>query len=72
MPEMHPVESSVIEAIGYDPDRRELHIRFVDTGLYVYLDVDRATFDRLCAAASKGSHFNRAVKPRGFAFERRP
>jgi len=68
---MHPVESSVVEAIGYDPDRRELHIRFVDTGLYVYFDVERATFDRLCAAASKGSHLNREIKPRRFPYERR-
>jgi hypothetical protein len=68
---MHPVRSSAIEAIGYDPDERELHVRFVDTGLYVYFDVDRATFDRLCAAASTGAHFNQAVKARGFAFEKR-
>jgi hypothetical protein len=40
MPEMREVDSSAIEAVGYDPDTRELHVRFKDTGLYVYSGVD--------------------------------
>jgi hypothetical protein len=68
---MHPVESSAIEAIGYDPEKRELHIQYAETGLYVYYDVDQATFDGLCAAASKGSYLNRAIKPRSYSYERR-
>ncbi len=68
---MHHVDSSVIEAIGYDADRRELHVPIVGSGLYVYFDVDQATFDDLSAAESKGSYFNREIKPRAYTFEKR-
>jgi hypothetical protein len=71
MPDMTFVDSSTIEAIGYDSESRELHIQFVGSGLYVYLDVDQETYDGLLAADSKGGFFNREVRARGFAFEKR-
>lgn len=70
-PRMHHVESSLVEAVGYDPDRRELHVRLIDAGLYVYAGVDQACFDGFLHADSKGAYFNREVKGRGFPFEHR-
>ena len=32
MPEMHYVDSSNVESIGYDPDTRELHVQFLKSG----------------------------------------
>jgi hypothetical protein len=71
MPEMHAVESSVMEAVGYDPARRQLHIRFRDTGLYVYSGVEEKVAGGLLAAESKGAYFNQEIKPRGYPYERR-
>ena len=34
MPEMHFVDSSNVEAIGYDPDTRELYVQFIKSGNY--------------------------------------
>jgi hypothetical protein len=63
MPEMTYVDSSNIEAIGYDEDPQELHVRFISGGYYVYHDVPRQVFDDLMRAPSKGSFLNREVKP---------
>ena len=63
MTDMQFVDSSNIEAIGYDPEARELHVRFLKSGdTYVYSDVDLAVFDELMQAESKGSYLNRRIK----------
>lgn len=69
MADMIFVVSSNIEAIGYDQALSELHIRFSKTGkTYVYQNVPIEFFEQLMAADSKGSFFNRVIKP---AFEYR-
>jgi hypothetical protein len=62
MPEMVYVDSSNIEAIGYDETALELHIQFLSGGYYVYHDVPRGIFDELMYAPSKGSFLNREIK----------
>jgi hypothetical protein len=62
MPEMIYVDSSNIEAIGYDDDALELHVQFLSGGYYVYYDVPRTIFDDLINAPSKGSFLNREIK----------
>lgn len=64
MPDMTYVDSSNIEAIGYDDDHRELHVKFLGGGYYVYHDVPRDVFDSLMNAPSKGSFLNREIKNR--------
>ena len=63
MVEMKFVDSSNIEAIGYDDDKNELHSRFIKTGLYIYSGVPKEVFDELSGASSTGSYFNRHIKP---------
>jgi hypothetical protein len=63
------VLSSSIEAVGYDPARRELTVRFAGGGTYAYEDVPRAVYDALLAAESKGRYVNGVLKP-GYAFRR--
>jgi hypothetical protein len=63
MPEMIYVDSSNIEAIGYDEGSRELHVQFVSGAHYVYYEVPPQVFDGLMSAGSKGSYLNREVKP---------
>jgi hypothetical protein len=63
MPEMQYVDSSNIEAIGYDSEARELHVRFLKSGeTYVYHDVEQWVFDAMMQADSKGSYLNRQIK----------
>ena len=62
MPIMDFVSSSNIEAIGYDADVRELHVRFLRSGkTYVYSEFDQQTFDEFRGADSKGKFFNQRV-----------
>jgi hypothetical protein len=62
--EMRSVSSSVIEAVGYDGVSSRLTVRFLSGKTYVYLGVERARFDELMAAESKGAYFNREIRPR--------
>jgi hypothetical protein len=63
MPEMQAVESTSIEAIGYDRQTHELYVRFRESGYtYVYWEVEEVVFEDFLGATSKGSYFNREVK----------
>lgn len=65
MPEMHYVDSSNIEAIGYDSDAQELHVRFLNSGeTYVYYNVEEWVFHEFMQADSKGTYLNRNIKER--------
>ena len=65
MPEMIFVDSTTIEAIGYDSASRELHVRFVKSGeTYVYYDVDEWEFEEFKGADSKGIFLNTNIKSR--------
>ncbi len=60
---MHEVESTSIEAIGYDRPSRELYVRFRESGrTYAYWEVEESVFEELLGAASKGNYFNREIK----------
>lgn len=61
-PEMVMVSSSNVEAVGYDPDSRELWVRFLGGGTYVYSGVDERTHEELVNAPSVGSYLNREIK----------
>ena len=65
MPEMHFVDSSNIEAAGYETDSQELYIRFLKSGeTYVYYNVEEWVFQELLQADSKGQYLNANVKDR--------
>ena len=65
MPEMHYVDSSNVEAIGYDPGTQELHVRFLGSGeTYVYFGVEEWVFHELMHADSKGAYLNTSIKGR--------
>ena len=65
LPDMEMVDSSSIEAIGYDPDTQSLYVRFVESGeTYVYSPVEGWVFTDFRNAPSKGSFVNRELKGR--------
>lgn len=61
---MQPVESSSVDAVGFDRERNELTVRFVDGGTYVYAMVPSAVFEALLEADSIGRFVNQRIKPR--------
>ena len=61
--DMVGVLSSSIDAVGYDARRRELHVRFRESGPYVYSDVPEHVYRELLEAGSKGGYVNNVVKP---------
>ncbi len=59
MPEMIFVDSTNVEAVGYDLATRELHVRFLKSGeTYVYYAVEEWVFLELMQADSKGKYLN--------------
>ena len=62
-PQLTPVASSAIAAIGYDPASRTLFVRFRAGGLYAYLDVPPETARAFEAAPSKGGFFQDEIDP---------
>lgn len=70
MPEMIFVDSSNIEAIGYDAATRQLVVRFSKTGdTYVYHEVEEWLFEDFMAADSKGRFLNARIRDR-YAFDK--
>ena len=65
MPEMHYVDSSNIEAMGYDPATQEPHVRFLQSGeTNVYYNVGEWVFDEMMQGDSKGTYLNTNIKGR--------
>ena len=50
------VDSSMIYAVGYDPDTQTLEVVFTRTGVYIYEGVPQEVYDGLLSADSKGSY----------------
>jgi hypothetical protein len=64
VPKLHPVDSSCVARIGYDPAAEEVYVEFHDSGIYAYEGVSALVFDELARAESKGKFVNEVVKPR--------
>lgn len=54
--EMIGVDSSNIQAIGYDPDSGTLNVAFKDGSEYEYYDVPQHEYDSFYEADSKGRY----------------
>jgi len=62
MPEMHPVSSSNIAAIGYDAENQTVYVQFLNGSTYAYKGVPEHEFESLRTAPSVGSYLNRNYK----------
>lgn len=63
--EMQGVDSSNIDAVGYDADRKKLVVRFKNGGVYEY-DSDLGEYQALVGSSSVGGYFHRNIKGRAF------
>lgn len=63
LPTIRRIESSSVDAVGYDPDSGKLYVRFVGSGrAYVYYGVPASVHDAFMAAGSKGRFVNAHIK----------
>lgn len=67
---LQDVESSNIEAAGYDPESKEMQVRFRGGSLYSYGNVPKSTYDGFLASESKGSFFHGNIKNGGFKWHK--
>jgi hypothetical protein len=63
IPELEPVVSSNVAAIGYDEGSQELYVEFLDSGLYCYSGVPLPIWQDFQASGSKGGYLNSVIKP---------
>ena len=60
---MRPVDSTSIEALGYDDGANKLYVRFRDTGdTYVYYLVPHRVYEELAHTDSPGRYLNTTIK----------
>jgi len=69
--EMIPVQSSQLHAIGYDPARSVLAIRFKTGATYEYAEVPKEIFDEFLDSESPGKFFGQHIRG-AFEFSRLP
>lgn len=62
MTKLDPVKSSSIAAMGHDPAKNELHVKFKAGATYVYSGVDAAKHQQLLGAPSIGKHFQQHIR----------
>jgi hypothetical protein len=56
------VDSSNIEAVGYDVDSSTLQVEFKNGGTYQYFDVPERVFEELRDASSVGAYLAANIK----------
>lgn len=62
MPDMQPVNSSNIVAVGYDAESQTAFVQFMNGSTYAYKGVPEHEFENLRTAQSVGSYLNRNYK----------
>lgn len=62
IPDMQPVSSSNIEAVGYDAENETVYVQFLNGSTYAYRGVPEHEFENLRTAPSVGSYLNRNFK----------
>ena len=66
---MIEVESSNIQAIGFDPKSSTLYVTFKPMSDYSYSGVDKDVFEEFLASESKGKFFHQYIK-NNYSFQR--
>lgn len=56
------VASSTIRAAGYDESRQMLEIEFKSGGIYQYMSVPKAVYERFMVSSSKGKFLAQFIK----------
>lgn len=65
-----PVESSVIQSVGYDPESSILEIQFFNEAVYQYSHVPKDIYVALMSAKSHGNYFDAHIKSASYPWRR--
>lgn len=68
--QMLPVESSNVDKIGYDEEKRELHVLFKSGGYYVYEAVAKDVHSGAMAADSVGGYIHKTLVKGKYKFRK--
>ena len=60
--EMKPVQSSNINAVGYDELNQVMHVEFTNGNKYIYFDVPPKYHEAFIGSDSIGKHFVKHVR----------
>ncbi len=60
----HPVRSSAVRSVGYDPRSQTLEVEFVSGEVYQYVGVELIVYKAVMRADSVGRFVNERIKPR--------
>jgi hypothetical protein len=60
--QMTPVASTMIRAVGYDPEESKLAVEFNNGATWEYDDVPQDIFDGLTGGGSAGAYFHNHVR----------
>lgn len=63
-PDLTRVQSSNVEAVGYDRGDRALYVQFNSGDTYVYVNVEPSLYESLLSAPSVGRFLNTNIKAR--------
>lgn len=58
------VESTALAGMAYDSQQKLLEVEFCDGSVYQYSAVSAQVYQDLLQAESKGTYFNREIRPR--------
>lgn len=61
---LEPVKSSNVNAVGYDADAKQLHVKYKSGGTYTYHGVSPDDHKALMSASSIGKHLHAHIKGR--------
>ena len=64
------VDSSNLESVGYDAERRVLEIEFSNSSVYQYYGVPESVYRGLMSASSHGQYFDQEIKKAGYSYDR--
>lgn len=62
IPKLTPIDSSMFEAQHYDPNTRQLTVRFKNGSLHQYSDVPAEKHAAFTGALSPGRYFNDRIR----------
>ena len=60
--EMKPVESTHIESVGYDSDKKILTVKFKSESTYDYYPITEMLYEEFMASESKGKYFREFIR----------
>jgi len=57
-----PVDSGTLSSVGYDEEKRQLHVKFKTGAQYIYNDVPPEKYEAMMMAESKGKFLHQNIK----------